>query len=162
MPISVLIGSIFVMARLAQSSEFTILRTGGLEPLTALAMLLKLGMLFVILTFFFGDYAAPWAERHSKVIKTQFQGQLTVGQTGAWLKEKQDGQQFAVNVRRFDGIQQMQDIRIHAFNSQGRLLSITNAASGQIQQGDWLLKEVQQKTIQQVVRVQQEHQLRSQ
>lgn len=149
MPISVLIGSIFVMARLAQSSEFTILRTGGLEPLKALGMLLKLGMVFVTLTFFFGDYAAPWAERQAQLIKTPFQGHLTVGQTGAWLKEKQGGAQFAVNVRRFDGLRQMQDIRIHAFNSQGRLLSITTAASGQIQQDEWLLNEVQQKTIQQ-------------
>ena len=30
MPIAVLIGTIYAMARLAQSSEFTILRTGGL------------------------------------------------------------------------------------------------------------------------------------
>ena len=31
-PITVLIGTIFVMARLARSSEFTILRTSGLGP----------------------------------------------------------------------------------------------------------------------------------
>ena len=36
LPISVLIGTIFVMARLAQSSEFTILRTSGLGPTLAL------------------------------------------------------------------------------------------------------------------------------
>ena len=53
LPISVLIGCIFVMARLAQSSEFTILRTGGLAPLNALGTLLQLGMVFVLLTFFF-------------------------------------------------------------------------------------------------------------
>ena len=35
-PISVLIGTIYAMARLAQSSEFTILRTGGLGPGRAL------------------------------------------------------------------------------------------------------------------------------
>ena len=32
LPIAVLIGTIFVMARLAQSSEYTILRTSGLGP----------------------------------------------------------------------------------------------------------------------------------
>ena len=149
MPISVLIGSIFVMARLAQSSEFTILRTGGLEPWTALSMLLQLGLIFVSLTFFFGDYASPWAERQAQQIKTKFQGNLTVGQTGAWLKEKQGQQQFAVNVRRFDGITHMQDIRIHAFNSQGRLLSITTAATGEILPDGWLLNQAQEKTLQQ-------------
>lgn len=46
LPISVLIGSIFVMARLAQSSEYTILRTSGLGPWRALKLLLGLGLLW--------------------------------------------------------------------------------------------------------------------
>ena len=43
LPIAVLIGTIFVMARLAQSSEYTILRTSGLGPWRALRTLLVLG-----------------------------------------------------------------------------------------------------------------------
>ena len=39
LPITVLIGTIFVMARLAQSSEFTIMRTSGLGPGRALRTL---------------------------------------------------------------------------------------------------------------------------
>lgn len=147
LPISVLIGSIFVMARMAQSSEFTILRTGGLEPWMALSSLLKLGLVFVTITFFFGDYAAPWAERQAQQIKAPFAGQLTSGQTGAWLREKQEGQQYAVNVRRFDGVRQMQDVRIHAFSPQGQLLSIVTARHAQIQAGQWLLQEVTEKSI---------------
>ena len=42
-PIAVLIGTIYALARLAQSSEFTILRTSGLGPGRALAMLATLG-----------------------------------------------------------------------------------------------------------------------
>jgi lipopolysaccharide export LptBFGC system permease protein LptF len=125
LPISVLIGTIFVMARLAQSSEFTILRTGGLEPSMALSSLLKLGLVFVAITFFLGDYAAPWAERQAQQLKAPFLGQLTTGQTGAWLREKQASQQYAVNVRSFDGIRQMQDVRIHAFNDKAQLLSLS-------------------------------------
>jgi lipopolysaccharide export system permease protein len=147
LPISVLIGSIFVMARLAQSSEFTILRTGGLEPWMALSSLLKLGLIFVGLTFFFGDYAAPWAERQAQQIKAPYQGQLTLGQTGAWLREKQGTQQFAVNVRRFDGIDQMEEVRIHAFNEGGQLLAITHAQKAQIQAGGWQLQQVDHKSI---------------
>ena len=44
LPITVLIGTIFVMARLAQSSEFTIMRTSGLGPWKALRTLLVLGL----------------------------------------------------------------------------------------------------------------------
>ncbi len=147
LPISVLIGSIFVMARLAQSSEFTILRTGGLEPWLALNSLFKLGLIFTAMTFFLGDYAAPWADRQAQQIKAPFQGQLTVGQTGAWLREKQGDRQYAVNVRRFDGIDQMQDIRIHAFNARGQLLAITNAKQAQIQAGQWQLSQVEHKVL---------------
>ena len=51
LPITVLIGTIFVMARLAQSSEFTIMRTSGLGPLRALKTLMELGLFFVLLAF---------------------------------------------------------------------------------------------------------------
>lgn len=148
LPISVLIGGIFIMARLAQSSEFTILRTGGLEPLTALGTLLQLGMVFVVLTFWVGDYAAPWADRQGLQLKAKFQGQLTVGQTGAWLKETQEKRHFAVNVRSFDGIGHMQNIRIHEFNEAGQLLAITTAPKADIGQGQWHLYQAEEKSIQ--------------
>ncbi len=94
LPLSVLIGCIFVMARLAQSSEYTILRTGGLDPLRALGTLLRLGLIFVGLTFVIGDYVAPWADRQAIQVKAIYQGHLTLGQTGAWLKETQNGRHF--------------------------------------------------------------------
>ena len=53
-PIAVLIGTIYAMARLAQSSEFTILRTGGLGPGRALSLLLVLGLLMAAITFVSG------------------------------------------------------------------------------------------------------------
>jgi lipopolysaccharide export system permease protein len=148
LPISVLIGCIFVMARLAQSSEFTILRTGGLAPLKALNTLLQLGMVFVFMTFLMGDYVAPWADRQGLLVKAQFQGNLTVGRTGAWLKERQDDRHFAVNVRSFDGISRMQNIRIHEFNESGQLLAITSAPQADIVDGEWQLHAAEEKTIQ--------------
>ena len=45
-PIAVLIGTIYSLSRMAQSSEFTILRTGGLAPGRALALLAGLGVAF--------------------------------------------------------------------------------------------------------------------
>ena len=89
LPITVLIGTIFVMTRLAQSSEFTILRTSGLGPWRALHTLLYTGVAFVLLTFAIGDYLAPWADRTAQLLKARFEGAITVGQTGAWLRERQ-------------------------------------------------------------------------
>ena len=62
-PIAVLIGTIYAMARLAQSSEFTILRTGGLGPGRALGLLLTLGVVMAVLTFVVGEYVAPLGEQ---------------------------------------------------------------------------------------------------
>lgn len=148
LPICVLIGCIFVMARLAQSSEFTILRTGGLAPLKALGTLLQLGLVLVVVTFLMGEYASPWADRQGVLLKSQFQGNLTVGQTGAWLKEKQAERHFAVNVRSFDGIQHMQNVRIHEFNDAGQLLAITTAPHAEIGPDAWLLKKAEQRSLQ--------------
>ena len=83
LPITVLIGTIFVMARLAQSSEFTILRTSGLGPWLALRTLLSLGLVFVLFTFAVGDYLAPMADKTAQLLKSRYQGKVSVGKTGA-------------------------------------------------------------------------------
>lgn len=135
LPIAVLIGSIFVMARFAQSSEFTIMRTSGLGPWLALRTMLTLGAGFVILTIAVGDYIAPAAERLSLTAQAKYLGKTsTVGSTGAWLKEKNNGNTLAVNVRavRADGA--LTGIRIFNFDPQGRIVQQIHADSGQVQE----------------------------
>jgi lipopolysaccharide export system permease protein len=141
LPISVLIGSIFVMARFAQSSEFTILRTGGLGPWRALQTLFQLGLIFVSVTFILGDYISPWTDKQAQLLKAHYQGQITIGQTGAWLREKQANSQFAVNVKSLSSEGQPESIRIHEFDNAGGLKAMTFAPTAQIMEdGSWLLK----------------------
>jgi lipopolysaccharide export system permease protein len=143
MPITVLIGTIFVMSRLAQSSEFTILRTSGLGPWRALRILLSLGLLFVFFTFTIGDYVAPLADKTAQLLKARFQGQVTVGKTGAWLKEKQSYGNYAVNVGALASDGTMKDVRIFEFDNQGHLVSMTQSQTGSFgEHDDWLLKTV--------------------
>ena len=144
LPITVLIGTIFVMARLAQSSEFTILRTSGLGPWRALRTLLATGLTFVVMTFLIGDYLAPWADRTAQLLKARFEGNLTVGQTGAWLREKQPYGQFAVNVSGVAPDGSLRGVRIFEFDNQGLLVSMTNAAKAQFSNADaWQLEQAQ-------------------
>jgi len=149
LPITVLIGTIFVMARFAQSSEFTILRTSGLGPGRALSMLLLLGSVFVVLTFALGDYVAPASDRAAQVVKSKGLARLTTGGTGAWLKERQGEDSVAVNIRsiRSDGL--MEDVRIYRFDPQSRLASRVLAQSATVApQGDaWVLRQVQSDTF---------------
>lgn len=143
LPIAVLIGSIFVMARLAQSSEFTILRTSGMGPWRALKTLLWMGVIFVLLTFALGDYIAPQAARAAQLLKSKFTGQISLGQTGAWLKDRQQFSNFAVNVGALDGDGGMNRVKIYEFNSKGQILSTAEAATGRVEADAWILKNVQ-------------------
>ena len=147
LPITVLIGTIFVMASLAQSSEFTIMRTSGMGPWRALRTLLVLGGVFVLFTFAVGDYVAPMADRASQLVKARYLGRLTTGATGAWLKERQENHSFAVNVRALGPDGGMLDVRIFEFDAGGRLASQTQAASGQFApDGEaWELSKVEER-----------------
>ena len=143
LPIAVLIGTIFVMARLAKSSEFTILRTSGLGPWRALRTLLVLGLGFVVLTFAVGDYLSPVADRTGQLLKARFQGSISIGQTGAWLRERQDEAQYAVNVGGLESDGSLRNVRIFEFDKQGFLSSLTQAEAAQIEGDDaWILNEV--------------------
>ena len=128
MPIAALIGAIYVMARLAESSEFTIMRTSGLEPHQALLTLLGLGMGFVALTFVFGDYIAPEALRAEQDIRARYLGDITSGRTGAWLKDQKDGREWVVNVGALGADGRLQRVRLFEFeHAGGRLLSSMHA-----------------------------------
>jgi lipopolysaccharide export system permease protein len=141
LPIAVLIGTIFVMARLAQSSEYTILRTSGLGPWRAMRTLLLLGVVFTVLTFATGDYLAPVADRTAQLLKARFQGQISVGQTGAWLKEKQPYHTYNVNVKALTPEGDLQGVRIFESDSRGFLVSVTQAAKARFaDDGSWVLE----------------------
>ncbi len=152
-PIAVLIGTIYSMARLAQSSEFTILRTAGLGPGRALKLLALPGLVFAGLTFVVGDYVAPYTEREAVALKAGAGGGLPLGSGGAWLKERRatppggasdSERSVSVNVLAAANGQQLLGIRIFEFDPDGRLRTSIEARSGQVQaQGHWRLLTVQ-------------------
>ncbi len=153
-PIAVLIGTIYAMARLAQSSEFTILRTAGLGPGRALALLALPGLIFAVLTFVVGDYVAPHTERQAVALKAGVRGGLQLGSGGAWLKERRAmtgnsvdtgaERNISVNVTAAAGNGTLLGIRIFEFDSDGRLRTGIEAKNGLVQRdGTWRLREVQ-------------------
>ena len=149
MPIATLIGAIYVMARLAESSEFTIMRTSGLEPHQALLTLLGLGMGFVMLTFVFGDYIAPEAVRIEQEIRARYLGDITSGRTGAWLKDQRGGREWVVNVGSLGSDGRLQRVRLFEFESAGgRLLASLHADNARDSgSGSWRLEQPLQRSF---------------
>ncbi|MDO4794413.1 MAG: LPS export ABC transporter permease LptG [Brachymonas sp.] len=144
LPIAVLIGAVFVMANLAQTSEFTIFRTSGLGPWRALRSLLGLGLLFTAATFLIGDYIAPRTEKLAQYYKARFEGSVTKGHTGAWIKESINGQDRIVNVQELTADGQMRKVRMFDFDAQGFLSQLRRAESATFADGQWQLNEVSQ------------------
>ena len=146
-PIAVLIGTIYTLSRLAQSSEYTILRTGGLGPGRALSLLASLGLIFGVLTFLVGDYLAPSSEKQAAQLQARHKGGMKLGRSGAWLKDHvttPDGQRsYSINVGSAGPGGVLNDVRLFEFDADGRLLRRIAAASAQVQaNSSWLLRDV--------------------
>lgn len=146
MPIAVLIGTIYSLSRMAQSSEFTILRTGGLGPRRALLLLAALGVAFGAVTFVIGDIVAPASERQAVLHKARQGGGVRLGGAGAWLKERRsepDGTySVSVNVAGMGADGGLRDVRVFEFDPGGRLVRRLSAPSGQVGRDDaWLLED---------------------
>jgi lipopolysaccharide export system permease protein len=120
MPLSALIGTIFVMAQFASRSEFTIMRVSGFSTSQAIKMLLKVGLVFVAVTFLFGELFAPATYRLSKKYKI---GVLQSAhkqdfQSGLWTKDliRSDGLKGEITGSRF--------INVNKVNANGKLMGI--------------------------------------
>ena len=148
LPIAVLIGAIYALARMAQTSEFTILRTSGLGPWRALRLLAVLALGFSVLTFALGDYVVPASERQAVLLKARGGDLGRVGRNGAWLKEHRgsgaDERSFSVNVAGIDSRGILRGIRIFEFGPNGEHLQRISAADARVgADGVWTLHDVQ-------------------
>jgi lipopolysaccharide export system permease protein len=145
-PIAVLIGAIYTLASLSQSSEFTIMRTGGLGPGRALTTLAGLGLAFAVVTFMLGDFLAPMSETQAASFKAAFRGGFKLDRAGAWLKDRRttaDGERtYSVNVSSATSNGELRGVRIFEFDADGRLLSRIAAETGRVgDHGVWTLTE---------------------
>jgi len=151
LPIAVLIGGIYSLSRMAQSSEFTILRTGGLGPGRALRLLAVLGVGFAIATFVVGDVVAPAAEQQLVQLKSRFAGGVAIGGAGAWLKERREGpgaggsgRSYSVNVAGTGPGGTLTGVRIFGFDADGALVSRLAAPHARVgEDGTWTLTDAE-------------------
>lgn len=145
LPITVLIGTIYVMTRLAQSSEFTILRTSGLGPWRALVMLLSAGTLFAATTFVIGDYLSPWSNQTAESYRAQFRaGGAAIGKAGAWLREREPYARYGINIGALLPDGTLERVRIYEIDNAGNLVSTMQAPRARFNDDQsWTLLDVE-------------------
>ena len=137
-PVAVLIGTLYVLAHLAGSSEFTVMRGSGMSPRDAAAALGKIGLAFVVLTFVIGEWLAPFAEETAQKTKLRALSSM-IGQdlqSGLWFKDEGS----FINVREARQASQLSGIRIFDFDASYRLRHITSAERAEYRgAGVWTL-----------------------
>lgn len=144
LPVVVLIGSLYALTNLARNSEITVMRASGMSTVRLLRVLGGIGMVFVVLTFVFGEYIAPPAERAAQEWRLNATGSAVSQQlrSGLWVK---DGGRF-INVQTVMPDRSMHNVRIYEFDADQNLLSISEAARGEYDadQRSWRLEQVTQ------------------
>ncbi|HJV85500.1 MAG TPA: LPS export ABC transporter permease LptG [Noviherbaspirillum sp.] len=137
MPIAALIGTIYALAQLGARSEFTIMRASGLSTGMAGWMLAKIGIVFVLITFLFGEFIAPASSEMAERWKLQAQGSNLSQQfrTGLWTKDlirengltgKPIGSRF-LNVRTVNPEGQLQGVKFYEFDHDFHMTGVITA-----------------------------------
>jgi len=146
MPIAMLIGTLYALSTLARHSEITVLRASGLSTRSLLWSLMRVALIFAVMTFLIGEFVAPPSERAAQQLQLKAKGQ-TVGQdlrSGLWIK---DERRF-INVRTVLPDTRLRDIRIYEFGSDAKLRSVTDAAEGvYLPPASWRLTNVVQTVL---------------
>jgi lipopolysaccharide export system permease protein len=153
MPVAALIGTIYAMAQFAQSSEFTIMRASSMSTRTAAAMLAKIGLVFVAITFVFGELVTPRTAPLAERVRLAAKGATVSAEfrSGMWTKDTihvggpkgpVTGSRF-FNARQIAPDGQLVDVRLYEFDNSMRMRSLITAAGATFSGNHiWRLRDV--------------------
>ncbi|MGD2081951.1 MAG: LPS export ABC transporter permease LptG [Chromatiales bacterium] len=141
-PVAALIGSLIGLGSLANHSELTAMRAGGMSLGRIVSAVLATGALMLLAASLLGEVVAPPAEQYAETMRAEKRsGQITLKtEYGFWAR---DGSAF-LNIRSILPGSRLEDIYIYEFAPDRRLKAATHAAFAQYAQGRWLLRDIRQ------------------
>jgi lipopolysaccharide export system permease protein len=141
-PVAVLIGMMYSLGTLAKNSELVVMRVSGLSLSQIGLSLIKVGLLFTLITFLVGELIAPISEKMAQRTRIQATNSVIAQdfKSGLWIK---DGKSF-VNVQTVLPDATLLDLRIYEFDEKFKLRSISNAKQGIYKDEKWGLSDVTQ------------------
>lgn len=142
MPVAVLVGCMYSIGQFARHSELIILRVSGISLAGLAALLLKIGVIFTLVTFVIGELITPLSEKMAQRMRIKATDSVVVQdfRSGLWVK---DGNSF-VNVEEVLADSTLLNIHIYEFDREFRLKTSSHAKSGQFSHEKWDLTEVTQ------------------
>jgi lipopolysaccharide export system permease protein len=140
-PIATLIGTLFALAQLVAHSEYAVMRISGLSTRRAAKALMQIGLLFVAVTFIFGEFIGPPAEKAAQQLRIRAMSTVIAQEfrSGVWVKDELS----FINVREVMPDAHLNGVNIYEFDKDYRLRAIRSAQRGEYQPPDrWRLENV--------------------
>jgi lipopolysaccharide export system permease protein len=142
-PIAALIGTLYALIQLAGNSELTVMRVSGFSAPRIALSLLRIGVIFVLVSFVVGEFIAPYSERMATQLRIRSMSSVVAQEfkSGLWMK---DGASF-VNVREVLPDSTLVGIKIYEFDPSYNLRAISYAEEAHhIKDSSWRLSDVEQ------------------
>jgi lipopolysaccharide export system permease protein len=142
-PIAALIGTLFALAQLVASSEYTVMRVSGVSVPRMAFTLAQVGLLFSLLTFVIGEFIAPPAEQFAQQLRAKAITGVIAQEfrSGLWVKDERN----FVNVSQVLPDAVLLGVSIFEFDSELHLRKISLAKSGEyLRNNRWRLRDVVQ------------------
>ncbi len=143
MPVAALIGTIYTLAQFASSSEFTIMRASSMSTRMAAAMVFKVGILFVLVAFVFGELITPRTAPLAERVRLAAKGSTLSAEfrSGMWTKDSihAEGVKGPVIGTRFFNVRQIRpdgqlvDVRLYEFDPNMHMRALITATGGRYQ-----------------------------
>ena len=142
MPVAVLVGCMYSLGQFARHSELIILRVSGISLSGITVSLLKIGLVFTLLTFFIGELITPLSEKMAQRMRIKATDSVIVQDfmSGLWVK---DGNSF-VNVEEVLADSTLLNVHIYEFDHTFKLVTSSDAKSGKFAEDHWSLQDVTQ------------------
>ncbi len=139
-PVALLVGGLFAWNRLAISSEFSVMRTGGVSPVRLAGWMVGIGLVMGVGILVLGEYVTPYAERAAQQLKIRATSGVVAKefQTGLWAK---DGLTF-INIQELLPDASLNDLRLYTFDDTFSLRSVLRAEHATWKNGHWIMHQV--------------------
>ena len=127
-PVAALIGTLFALAQLVASSEYTVIRASGVSLTRFNLAVASIGVVFAVITFAFGEFLGPPAEQLAQRMRSLAIAGIVAQEfrSGLWVK---DGHNF-VNVGEVTPEAQLRRVRIYEFDDAYHLRTLSTAERG--------------------------------
>src|SRR4051812_44803458 len=123
LPAAGLMGTLFALARMAEQSEITVMRSAGLSLANLAAYVAGVGVVIALLTAAVGEIVAPSSEEAAKGLRLRATQSIVAHEfrSGFWVK---DDKSF-VNIQDVTPDTELLNLRIYEFDPSYRLTAIS-------------------------------------